>query len=154
MSLMTLNAACANQPVQWPVQTEEGMDSGTCRVCNDGPCCSGKAAVVGLSGRCQALQVTVVIVTEQVTYKRLKDAVQSLGNMSQQGPAAGLVDVLFGQRPPRFMANLPPWTPMNAGIYHCYCSSSVSKLCYWLVSVSRPSQCAALDAMGVGGDVC
>ena len=52
---------------------------------------------------------------EQVTYKRLKDAVQSLGNMSQQGPAAGLVDVLFGQRPPRFMANLPPWTPLNTG---------------------------------------
>lgn len=52
----------------------------------------------------------------EVTYKRLKEAVQSLGNMRQQGPAAGLVDVLFGQRPPRFMANLPPWTPMNSGL--------------------------------------
>ena len=51
----------------------------------------------------------------QVTYKRLKDAVQSLGNLSQQGPASGLVDVLFGQRPPRFMAQLPAWTPINSG---------------------------------------
>lgn len=52
---------------------------------------------------------------KQVTYKRLKEAVQSLGNSSQQGPASSLVDVLFGQRPPRFMANLPPWTPINSG---------------------------------------
>ena len=42
---------------------------------------------------------------------------QSLGNASQQGPASGLVDVLFGQRPPRFMANLPPWTPINSGTH-------------------------------------
>ena len=52
---------------------------------------------------------------KQVTYKRLKEAVQSLSSLSQQGPASGLVDVLFGQRPPRFMANLPPWTPINSG---------------------------------------
>lgn len=55
---------------------------------------------------------------EQVTYKRLKEAVQSLANPSQQGPASGLVDVLFGQRPPRFMANLPPWTPINSGTHN------------------------------------
>lgn len=55
------------------------------------------------------------MVYDQVTYKRLKEAVQSLGNISQQGPAAGLVDVLFGVRPPRFVPNLPAWQPVNTG---------------------------------------
>lgn len=51
----------------------------------------------------------------QMTYKRLKDAVQSLGNASQQGPAAGLIDVLFGTRTPRFVSQAPSWVPFNSG---------------------------------------
>ncbi|KAL3144155.1 hypothetical protein ABBQ32_14187 [Trebouxia sp. C0010 RCD-2024] len=93
---------------------------------------SGPALVGGLVYRVKEDCITVAVeeapdegldqplrlekLANEVTYKRLKEAVQSLANASQQGPARGLVDVLFGQRPPRFMANLPPWTPVNTGL--------------------------------------
>jgi hypothetical protein len=42
---------------------------------------------------------------------------QGLGGEAQRsGPAAPLVDVLFGRRPPRFAAAPPAWRPLNPGL--------------------------------------
>ena len=52
----------------------------------------------------------------QVTYKRLRETLQSLGKAAGgEGAAAGLVEVLFGRRAPRFQAQSPPWKAINAG---------------------------------------
>ena len=56
----------------------------------------------------------------QVTYKRLKDTLTTLGAGAASGPAAGLVDVLFGRRNPRFASQMPTWTPCNSGVT-CSC---------------------------------
>ena len=54
----------------------------------------------------------------QVTHKRLKDTLRSLAvSAGGQGPAAGLVDVLFGQREPRFHQQPPAWKPVNTGVH-------------------------------------
>ena len=52
-----------------------------------------------------------------MTYKRLKDTLRSLAvSGGGQGAAAGLVDVLFGQRAPRFQQQPPGWKPVNPGV--------------------------------------
>ncbi|KAK9915598.1 hypothetical protein WJX75_001370 [Coccomyxa subellipsoidea] len=51
----------------------------------------------------------------EVTYRRLKETLESLGGaVAQAGPAATLMDVLFGCAAPRFVGNAPAWTPVNA----------------------------------------
>ena len=52
----------------------------------------------------------------QVTYKRLKETLTTLGAGAATGPAAGLVDVLFARRSPRFASHTPAWTPCNSGV--------------------------------------
>ncbi|KAK9808936.1 hypothetical protein WJX72_006613 [[Myrmecia] bisecta] len=53
----------------------------------------------------------------EVTYKRLKETLQTLARgVHQEGPAGALVDVMFGRSPPRFLNNAPPWTPFNTGL--------------------------------------
>jgi ATP-dependent RNA/DNA helicase IGHMBP2 len=51
----------------------------------------------------------------EVTYRRLRETLQALGKGGLPGSAgpAGLLDVLFGQRVPRFAADPPKWTPFN-----------------------------------------
>ena len=51
-----------------------------------------------------------------MTYKRLRETLQSLGKAAAgDGAAAGLVEVLFGRRAPRFQPQPPPWKALNAG---------------------------------------
>ncbi|KAL4427329.1 hypothetical protein ABPG77_003238 [Micractinium sp. CCAP 211/92] len=52
----------------------------------------------------------------EVTYQRLRAALTCLGGEGQRGPAAPLVDVLFGRRSPRFDSTAPAWQPLNGGL--------------------------------------
>lgn len=53
----------------------------------------------------------------QVTYRRLRETLAALGRASSAGgPAAPLLDVLFGSAAPRFQENPPLWTPRNGGL--------------------------------------
>lgn len=55
----------------------------------------------------------------QVTYKRLRETLQSLQRVAGgDGAASGLVEVLFGRRAPRFQQKLPPWKATNKGACH------------------------------------
>ena len=51
----------------------------------------------------------------QVTYKRYKKALKLLGAYPQEGPAASLLDVLFGTSPPRFALEAD-LVPVNTGL--------------------------------------
>lgn len=53
----------------------------------------------------------------EVTYHRLQAAVRALGGATGGGgPAATLVDVLFGRAAPRFAPAPPAWAPVNAAL--------------------------------------
>jgi hypothetical protein len=51
----------------------------------------------------------------QVTYKRYKKALKLLGAYPQEGPAASVLDVLFGTSPPRFALEAD-LLPVNTGL--------------------------------------
>ena len=69
---------------------------------------------------CVVLEVDPAVCSPpQVTYKRLRDTLRMLAEATgRQGASAGLVEVLFGQRQPRFQQQQPQaWTPFNAGMH-------------------------------------
>ena len=54
----------------------------------------------------------------EVTYRRLATALRNLEDAGAVGPcpASGVIDVLFGRRPPRFSSSIPKWTPINQSL--------------------------------------
>jgi ATP-dependent RNA/DNA helicase IGHMBP2 len=64
----------------------------------------------------------------QVTYRRMKDALIQLSKGVQKGPAADLIPVLFGERPPTVTKKDVKFTPFNSNLDH-------SQVCiFYLVS--------------------
>ncbi|KAF8044012.1 hypothetical protein BT93_A2098 [Corymbia citriodora subsp. variegata] len=57
-------------------------------------------------------------VANEVTYRRLKDALIQLSKVVQKGPAADLVPVLFGERPPAFSKKDTAVHPFNTNLDH------------------------------------
>ena len=54
-----------------------------------------------------------------MTYRRLRDTLGALGRAAAAGgPAAPLLDVLFGAAAPRFQEASVPWTPRNPRLDH------------------------------------
>ncbi len=69
-----------------------------------------------------------------VTHQRLKAALGALGGEGgARGVAAPLVDVLFGRRAPKFAAEPPPWTLINAGKF-ARGGATPCASCTWLAS--------------------
>lgn len=60
----------------------------------------------------------LVTTSMQVTYRRLKDALIQLSKGVQKGPAADLVPVLFGERPPAFSKKDTAVRPFNTNLDH------------------------------------
>ncbi|GLT96103.1 hypothetical protein SLE2022_137500 [Rubroshorea leprosula] len=54
----------------------------------------------------------------EVTYRRMKDALIQLSKGVLKGPAADLVPVLFGERPPTFSKKDVTFTPFNSNLDH------------------------------------
>lgn len=54
----------------------------------------------------------------QVTYRRMKDALIQLSKGVQRGPAADLIPVLFGERPPTVSKKDISFTPFNSNLDH------------------------------------
>ncbi|KAJ8761742.1 hypothetical protein K2173_004551 [Erythroxylum novogranatense] len=57
-------------------------------------------------------------VANEVTYRRMKDALIQLSKGVQQGPAVDLVPVLFGDRPPIISKKEITFSPINANLDH------------------------------------
>ncbi|XP_027068581.2 uncharacterized protein [Coffea arabica] len=57
-------------------------------------------------------------VANEVTYRRMKDTLVQLSKGVQKGPAADLVPVLFGERPPMIAKKDAKITPYNANLDH------------------------------------
>lgn len=57
-------------------------------------------------------------VANEVTYRRFKDALIQLSKGVQRGPAADLVPVLFGERPPSFSKKDTAVRPFNTNLDH------------------------------------
>ncbi|GKV32632.1 hypothetical protein SLEP1_g41226 [Rubroshorea leprosula] len=57
-------------------------------------------------------------VANEVTYRRMKDALIQLSKGVLKGPAADLVPVLFGERPPTFSTKDVMFTPFNSNLDH------------------------------------
>ncbi|XP_056158906.1 uncharacterized protein LOC115674698 isoform X2 [Syzygium oleosum] len=57
-------------------------------------------------------------VANEVTYRRLKDALIQLSKGVHKGPAADLVPVLFGERPPAFSKKDTAVRPFNTNLDH------------------------------------
>ncbi|XP_048142069.1 DNA-binding protein SMUBP-2 isoform X2 [Rhodamnia argentea] len=57
-------------------------------------------------------------VANEVTYRRFKDALIQLSKGVQRGPAADLVPVLFGERPPSFSKKDTAVRPFNTDLDH------------------------------------
>lgn len=55
-------------------------------------------------------------VANEVTYRRMKDALVQLSKGVQKGPAADLVPVLFGERPPTVAKKDVKFTPFNSNL--------------------------------------
>lgn len=54
----------------------------------------------------------------QVTYRRMKDALIQLSKGVHKGPAADLIPVLFGERPPTVTKKDVKFTPFNSNLDH------------------------------------
>ncbi|GLJ21851.1 hypothetical protein SUGI_0408590 [Cryptomeria japonica] len=65
-------------------------------------------------------------VANEVTYRRLKDTIITLSKGVQKGPAADLVPVLFGEKPPTFSKKTISFSPFNTGLDHSQ-KAAVSK---------------------------
>ncbi|KAK4783285.1 hypothetical protein SAY86_007659 [Trapa natans] len=57
-------------------------------------------------------------VANEVTYRRMKDALIQLSKGVHKGPAADLIPVLFGERPPTFSKKDTTFQPLNAHLDH------------------------------------
>uniref|UniRef100_A0A5B7CBG4 DNA helicase n=1 Tax=Davidia involucrata TaxID=16924 RepID=A0A5B7CBG4_DAVIN len=57
-------------------------------------------------------------VANEVTYRRMKDTLIELSKGVQKGPAADLVPVLFGERPPTVSKKNVTFTPFNSNLDH------------------------------------
>lgn len=57
-------------------------------------------------------------VANEVTYRRMKDALIQLSKGVQKGPAADLVPVLFGERPPAVAKKDVTFSPFNSNLDH------------------------------------
>ncbi|XVE75645.1 hypothetical protein DITRI_Ditri12bG0109700 [Diplodiscus trichospermus] len=57
-------------------------------------------------------------VANEVTYRRMKDALIQLSKGVLKGPAADLVPVLFGERPPTVSKKCTTFTPFNSNLDH------------------------------------
>ncbi|XP_078153290.1 DNA-binding protein isoform X1 [Carex rostrata] len=55
-------------------------------------------------------------VANEVTYKRMKDALNQLSMSVQKGPASDLIPVLFGEKEPAFLKQAPQFTPFNKNL--------------------------------------
>lgn len=65
-----------------------------------------------------------------VTHQRLKAALGALsGDSGARGPAAPLVDAMFGRREPKFAAQPPAWVPLNTGAAAAAAASQAWLLC-------------------------
>lgn len=59
-----------------------------------------------------------------MTYRRLKETLIQLSKGVQKGPAADLIPVLFGERPPTVIKKGVTFTPFNSNLDHsqvCIC---------------------------------
>lgn len=65
-------------------------------------------------------------VANEVTYRRLKDTIIQLSKGVQKGPAAELLPVLFGEKPPAFSKKAISFSPFNTGLDHSQ-KAAVSK---------------------------
>ena len=64
----------------------------------------------------------------QVTYKRLQATLQALGsNAEAPQPGAGLAELIFSVRPPRFAPQPPAWKALNTGLDNNSEPSTVDK---------------------------
>ncbi|XP_057999791.1 uncharacterized protein LOC110665155 isoform X1 [Hevea brasiliensis] len=57
-------------------------------------------------------------VANEVTYRRMKEALIQLSKGVQKGPAADLIPVLFGERPPTVAKKGVTFTPFNSNLDH------------------------------------
>ncbi|KAK9289540.1 hypothetical protein L1049_007696 [Liquidambar formosana] len=57
-------------------------------------------------------------VANEVTYRRMKDTLIQLSKGVQKGPAADLIPVLFGERPPTVSKKDVTYTPFNSNLDH------------------------------------
>ncbi|GLT55240.1 hypothetical protein SLA2020_283810 [Shorea laevis] len=57
-------------------------------------------------------------VANEVTYRRMKDALIQLSKGVHKGPAADLIPVLFGERPPTVTKKDVKFTPFNSNLDH------------------------------------
>ncbi|KAL6337198.1 hypothetical protein AAG906_036512 [Vitis piasezkii] len=57
-------------------------------------------------------------VANEVTYRRMKDALVQLSKGVHKGPAADLIPVLFGERPPTVSKKDVTFTPFNSNLDH------------------------------------
>ncbi|KAK6945316.1 DNA2/NAM7 helicase, helicase domain [Dillenia turbinata] len=57
-------------------------------------------------------------VANEVTYRRMKDALRQLSQGVQKGPASDLIPVLFGERLPSFAKKDTAFTPFNSSLDH------------------------------------
>ncbi|KAL0383572.1 UNVERIFIED_CONTAM: DNA-binding protein SMUBP-2 [Sesamum calycinum] len=63
-------------------------------------------------------------VANEVTYRRMKETLIQLSKSVQKGPAADLVPVLFGERPPTVSKKDIKFTPVNLNLDHSQALSS------------------------------
>ncbi|XP_073107835.1 uncharacterized protein [Elaeis guineensis] len=57
-------------------------------------------------------------VANEVTYRRMKDALIQLSKGTQEGPAADLIPVLFGEKQPMHSKKVVQFTPFNKNLDH------------------------------------
>eukprot|EP00268_Persea_americana_P016879 TRINITY_DN18026_c0_g1_i1.p1 TRINITY_DN18026_c0_g1~~TRINITY_DN18026_c0_g1_i1.p1 ORF type:complete len:281 (+),score=55.08 TRINITY_DN18026_c0_g1_i1:293-1135(+) len=57
-------------------------------------------------------------VANEVTYRRMKDALIQLSKGVQKGPASDLIPVLFGEKSPSVSKKPMPFTPFNSNLDH------------------------------------
>lgn len=57
-------------------------------------------------------------VANEITFRRMKDALVQLSKGVHKGPAADLVPVLFGEKPPTVAKKEVPFTPINSNLDH------------------------------------
>ena len=62
----------------------------------------------------------------QVTYRRMKDALIQLSKGVHKGPAADLIPVLFGERPPTVSKKDVSFTPFNTNLDHSQVHNLIS----------------------------
>ncbi|PKA50141.1 Regulator of nonsense transcripts 1 like [Apostasia shenzhenica] len=57
-------------------------------------------------------------VANEVTYRRMKDALVQLSKRIQSGPAVDMISVLFGEKPPMFFTKNMHFAPFNENLDH------------------------------------